>query len=107
MSANSQSREGRADLNIQIFGPDVMTNPPHDLKLLFGSVHIDFLKQAHYPGFVEIATAVNWIGNSSWGVVQAGFQEGDGFGITEAAMVRIKTLCGVRQFAHVTNKQSG
>jgi acyl-CoA thioester hydrolase len=80
--------EGRADLNIQIFGPNVMTDPPDGLQLLFASVHIDFLKQAHYPGFVEIATAVNRIGNSSWGVVQAGFQEGMCFAITEAAMVK-------------------
>jgi acyl-CoA thioester hydrolase len=65
--------EGRADLNIQIFGADVMTNPPAGLQLLFASVHIDFLKQAHCPGLVEIATAVNRLGNSSWGVVQAAF----------------------------------
>jgi acyl-CoA thioester hydrolase len=80
--------EGRADLNIKIFGPEAMTNPPDGLQLLFASVHIDFIRQAHYPGVVEIATAVNRVGNSSWAVFQAGFQDGECFALTEAAMVK-------------------
>ena len=68
--------------------PEAMTNPPDGLQLLFASVHIDFIRQAHYPGVVEIATAINRVGNSSWGVFQAGFQDGECFALTEAAMVK-------------------
>lgn len=80
--------EGRADLNIQVFGTGTMTNPPEGQQLLFASSTIDFLAQAHYPGSVELMTGIARIGTSSWTVAQAAFQNGICFALAEGVMVK-------------------
>ena len=80
--------EGRADLNMSVFGKESMIDPPGGLQLLFATVTIDFIKQAHYPGAVEIATGLTRIGSSSYIIVQAAFQHDVCFALSEAVMVK-------------------
>lgn len=80
--------EGRADLNMTVFGEDCMIDPPRGLQLLFATVTIDFIKQAHYPGTVEIATGLTRIGGSSYIIAQAAFQHDACFALGEAVMVK-------------------
>lgn len=79
--------EGRADLNMRLFGVECMIDPPGGLQLLFANVIIDFLLQAHYPGTIEIGTGIARIGNSSYVVAQGAFQNGACFALAEAVMV--------------------
>jgi acyl-CoA thioester hydrolase len=80
--------EGRADLNMSVFGKESMIDPPGGLQLLFATVTIDFIKQAHYPGTVEIATGLTRIGSSSYIIAQAAFQHDVCFALSEAVMVK-------------------
>lgn len=80
--------EGRADLNMSVFGKESMIDPPGGLQLLFATVTIDFIKQAHYPGTVEIATGLTRIGSSSYIIAQAAFQDDVCFALGEAVMVK-------------------
>ena len=80
--------EGRAAINLSIFGPDCFATAKGGSQLLFASVTIDYLRQCHYPGNVTIASGVGRIGNSSWSVMQAGFQNGQCFAVASAAMVK-------------------
>lgn len=80
--------EGRADLNMMVFGESCMIDPPGGLQLLFATVTIDFIKQAHYPGMVEIATGLTRIGGSSYVISQAAFQHDACFALGEAVMVK-------------------
>ena len=67
---------------------DLMIDPPGGLQLLFATVTIDFIKQAHYPGTVEIATGLTRIGSSSYIIAQAAFQHDVFFALSEAVMVK-------------------
>jgi len=80
--------EGRADLNMGIFGVECMIDPPDGHQLLFATVTIDFVRQAHYPGEVEIASGVQRIGGSSYVIAQAAFQDGRCFALADAVMVK-------------------
>ena len=80
--------EGRADLNMSVFGKESMIDPPGGLQLLFATVTIDFIKQAHYPGAVEIATGLTRIGSSSYIIAQAALQHDVCFALSEAVMVK-------------------
>jgi acyl-CoA thioester hydrolase len=80
--------EGRASLNMRIFGIDCMIDPPEGQQLLFATVTVDYVRQAHYPGDAEIATGIVRIGGSSYVVAQAAFQHGQCFALAEAVMVK-------------------
>lgn len=80
--------EGRASVNMAIFGDDCMTDPPGGLQLLFANVVTDYLRQAHYPGMVEIGTAVARIGSSSYVLAQGAFQNDSCFALSQAVMVK-------------------
>ncbi|WP_176593664.1 thioesterase family protein [Sphingobium sp. EM0848] len=82
--------EGRADLNIQIFGVRHMINAPDGWQLLFANVTIDYIREAHYPGAVEIASGVRSIGRSSYVVSQAAFQQDQCFAVAEAVLVKAR-----------------
>ena len=82
--------EGRSELNMRVFGEGCMTDPPEGLQILFASLKIDFLAQAYYPGTVEIASAVSRVGNSSWNIVQAAFQNSKCFATADAVMVKAR-----------------
>lgn len=80
--------EGRADMNMRIFGEASLVDPPGGLQLLFASVTTDFLAQVRYPGMVEVGTAVERIGRSSWQLAQALFQDGRCAALASATMVK-------------------
>src|SRR5437764_1817097 len=80
--------DGRASFNIEVFGPACMIDPPPGRQLLFANVVIDFVRQAHYPGRVEIATGCSRLGNSSYVLSQAAFQNGECFALADAVMVK-------------------
>jgi acyl-CoA thioester hydrolase len=80
--------EGRADLNMRVFGVACMIDPPGGLQLLFATTTVDYVRQAHYPGDVEIATGIVRIGGSSYVIAQATFQNGQCFALAEAVMVK-------------------
>jgi acyl-CoA thioester hydrolase len=82
--------EGRADLNIAIFGVECMIDPPEGQQLLFANVVTDYLAQAHYPGSVEVGSAIGRIGSSSFVMSQACFQNGACFALSQAVMVKAR-----------------
>lgn len=82
--------EGRADVNMSVFGTECMTDPQDSLQILFANVQIDYVAQAHYPGTVEITSAVGRIGSSSWTIVQAAFQNGTCFALSHSVMVKAR-----------------
>jgi acyl-CoA thioester hydrolase len=79
---------GRSTLNMQVFGASVMIHPSGGLQLLFANIIVDFLAQAHYPGEVEIASGISRIGNSSWTISQAAFQNGHCFALSDGILVK-------------------
>lgn len=80
--------EGRADLNIRVFGKECMIDPPAGMQLLFATVTVDFLLQGYYPGVVTVASGLSSLGRSSYVVAQAAFQNGACFALAEAVMVK-------------------
>lgn len=82
--------EGRADLNMRVFGQSVMIDPQDGLQLLFARVIIDFLAQIHYPGSVDIATGIDQVGTSSYRIQQALFQNGQCCVLSNATLVKAR-----------------
>jgi acyl-CoA thioester hydrolase len=80
--------EGRADLNMRVFGTESMIDPPEGMQLLFATVTVDYLLQAYYPGQVTIASGLKSLGRSSYVIAQAAFQNGACFALAEAVMVK-------------------
>lgn len=80
--------EGRADLNMRVFGTECMIDPPEGMQLLFATVTVDYLLQAYYPGQVTIASGLKSLGRSSYVIAQAAFQNGACFALAEAVMVK-------------------
>ncbi len=80
--------EGRADLNMRVFGNACMIDPPEGMQLLFATVTVDYLLQAYYPGQVTIASGLTSLGRSSYVIAQAAFQNGACFALAEAVMVK-------------------
>jgi acyl-CoA thioester hydrolase len=66
--------EGRATLNMGVFGVDTVVRPSAGVQLLFASIAIDYLSQGEYPGAVTVCTAVSKIGRSSFTQAAALFQ---------------------------------
>jgi acyl-CoA thioesterase FadM len=63
--------EGRADLNIRVFGVHAMTDPPDGLQLLLARTLVEYFAPLSYPGEVTVATAVWQVGTSSYGTRHA------------------------------------
>jgi len=80
--------EGRASINMQVFGVDCMIDPPGGLQLLFATVTVDYIRQAHYPGEAEVTSGIVKIGGSSYVIAQAAFQDGQCFALAAAVMVK-------------------
>ena len=79
--------EGRASLNIGVFGADVVVRPSGGVQLLFARVEIDYLAQGDYPGKVSVGTAVSRIGRSSFTQSSGLFQKGECLALCEATTV--------------------
>ena len=79
--------EGRATMNMSLFGVDAVVRPTSSLQLLFASVTIDYVSQGKYPGLVTVGTSVTKIGNTSY-VQSAGiFQLGRCVALCDAVTV--------------------
>lgn len=79
--------EGRATMNIGLFGADAIVHPSDGVQLLFVSVSIEYLAQTEYPGEVTVATGLSNVGRSSF--VQSGalFQNGRCVALCDAVSV--------------------
>ena len=66
--------EGRASLNMGVFGVDAVVRPSGGVQLLFATIEIDYLAQGEYPGVITVATGISAIGRSSFVHAGALFQ---------------------------------
>ncbi|MET0987073.1 MAG: hotdog domain-containing protein [Steroidobacteraceae bacterium] len=82
--------EGRAALNIEVFGEECLLDPAPGQQLLFANINIAYLLQANYPGTVLVCSAVTAVGNTSWTLAQAAFQHGECFAVASAVMVKAR-----------------
>jgi acyl-CoA thioester hydrolase len=82
--------EGRASLNIRIFGASAFIDPPDGLQLLFATVVVDYLAQAYYPGSVEVCSGIVSVGRTSWVVAHAAIQDGVCFALSESVLVKAR-----------------
>ena len=68
--------------------PENLLNPPGATSVL-ARLDINFLREMHWPGTVEIGTGTTKIGRSSYSFLQAVFHEGECAAIATATMVMI------------------
>lgn len=64
---------GRVRLNLDVRNPKAR---PEDERTMVVVVTINYLGEGHYPDDVTVCTGTGAIGNSSWEIVQAMFQNG-------------------------------
>ena len=77
--------EGRVELHRRVFGTSVT---PPGLTMMLATITIEFIAEARYPGSVEVATAVNRVGGSSFTLAQAVYQDGTCVAIADCVMVK-------------------
>jgi acyl-CoA thioester hydrolase len=85
--------EGRASLNMEVFGVDAVVRPSGGMQLLFASVTIDYVAQGAYPGMITVATGISAIGRSSFTHCGGLFQTGRCIALCEGG----DGACGGRQ----------
>jgi acyl-CoA thioester hydrolase len=79
--------EGRAAMNMELFGVDTVVRPSEGVQLLFASIAIEYLAQGQYPGSVTVATGVSSVGRSSFTQSAAIFQGETCLAVCEAVTV--------------------
>jgi len=79
--------EGRATLNMEVFGVDAVVRPSEGVQLLFASIVIDYVSQGQYPGKVEVGTGVSKVGRSSFTQSAGLFQQGRCVALCDAVTV--------------------
>lgn len=79
--------EGRAAMNMELFGVDAVVRPSAGVQLLFASIAIEYVAQGSYPGSVTVATGVSAIGRSSFSQSAAIFQGETCLAVCEAVTV--------------------
>jgi len=87
--------EGRATMNMGLFGVETIVRPEGGVQLLFASVTVDYLAVGEYPGELVVATAISHIGRSSFSQAGALFQGGRCLALCEA--VTVYSIDGVAQ----------
>lgn len=52
---------------------------PHDsgVRWLIAAVSLNYLQEAHFPAEITVGSAIGSIGNTSWTVMSAAFQDGE------------------------------
>lgn len=62
---------------------------PRDLgvRWLVAAVNLNYLQEMHMPAVVTIASGLQRIGNTSWSILSAAFQDGECCATCEAVMV--------------------
>ncbi len=53
-----------------------LRRPAPGVRWLIGKVAIDYVAEAHFPDDIEIASGIGEIGNRSWTIYSAAFQNG-------------------------------
>lgn len=77
--------EGRAELNRVCFPPELRR--AHKMRMLIADVHIQYLKEAHYPGDLIVGAGIGHIGRTSYRIDLALFQNGACVGVCETVLV--------------------
>jgi acyl-CoA thioester hydrolase len=77
--------EGRAELNRVCFPVEMRRK--HAMRMLIADVHIQYLREAHYPGDLIVGSGVGHIGRTSYRIDLALFQNGDCVGVCETVLV--------------------
>jgi acyl-CoA thioester hydrolase len=79
--------EGRATMNMDLFGEGAVLRPSGGEQLLFAAVSIEYLRQGVYPGVVQVGSGIGEIRRSSY--LQAGglFQDGACLAVCDAVTV--------------------
>jgi acyl-CoA thioester hydrolase len=77
--------EGRVELHRRVFG--ALLTPPAPTMML-AAITIEFIAEARYPGSVEVASAVTSIGDSSFTLGQAVYQDGTCVALADCVMVK-------------------
>lgn len=77
--------EGRAELNRVCF--PVEMRRAHKMRMLIADVHIQYLKEAHYPGDLVVGAGAGHIGRTSYRIDLALFQKGRCVGVCETVLV--------------------
>jgi acyl-CoA thioester hydrolase len=62
----SYFEEGRADMNVKLFGAQQLVNPKVGTQLVFAGMQFEFIEPVLYPGSVEVRSAISRIGRSSY-----------------------------------------
>jgi len=79
--------EGRAAMNMTVFGEDAIVRPSPAQQLLYVTVAIEYLAEGRYPGLLTVGTAISRIGGSSFGEAGGLFQDGRCIALCEAVNV--------------------
>jgi acyl-CoA thioester hydrolase len=77
--------EGRARLNRECFPLEMRKR--HAMRMLIADVHIAYLREAHYPGDIIVGAGIGHIGNTSYRIDLALFQNGVCVGVCETVLV--------------------
>lgn len=80
--------EGRAHLTHRVFGGTVTAGAVNGPSMLLATITVEFLREARYPGSIEVATAVTRIGRSSFALGQAAYQDGACVALGDCVMVK-------------------
>ncbi|MBS0241342.1 MAG: acyl-CoA thioesterase [Proteobacteria bacterium] len=70
----------------QLITPRIKVHGRH-LDMVLATTEMDYRREMHYPGEVEVGTLVKRIGSKSFGLVHGVFQDGVCTGTAELAMV--------------------
>ncbi|MBD2858232.1 hypothetical protein IB286_04360 [Spongiibacter sp. KMU-158] len=77
----------RAQLHMGIFDSTNFHRADSPAKTLLVETRTRFFAEGHYPGSVTLGTGIGRIGNSSYQIQQALFQDGQCLGVCDATMV--------------------
>jgi len=77
--------EGRGDLHRQAFPPQLRKQ--HSMRMVIADVHIAYLAEAFHPNTLIVGTGALKMGNTSYTLGQALFQNGQCVGVCETVLV--------------------
>lgn len=77
------------DSRVRLHRGDEAEHALADTRGVVASVKIDYLREAFFPTPVTVGTGYGRIGRTSWQVLQAAFQNGVCFAVSETIAVRL------------------
>lgn len=57
------------------------------VRWLVASVHLEYLQEAHYPDEITMGCGIGYVGNTSWQVLSAAYQNGECVAICDSVVV--------------------